>query len=1183
MTENIIEKKPVALPYPDLFLANLEKELLDFKNKHQKPNPDTIAALKGAVEEIKRVVLVRDETSQIVKGNLDKFIGGIAEDTQSNIGNFEKENGLDENDARSVLNFYIYYAIFVEHFNSMKVLYQVLLREYEGLNLLDQQTVNNLRLTAVKRINSLLVQHKWRGDANAANRDNFRNMMLADTRAAIANKASKKKSQPMAALCLSGGGIRSATFSLGVIQGLAKHGLLDKFDYLSTVSGGGYIGSWLTAFISRTPPKIGDFDPKAARLEAVQDLLANPHKQIEGASEEVKPAEPPQVTYLRSHSNYMSPRVGLFSVDTWTLIGVYLRNLLLNWTIFVPLLAAFLLVPRMLAEVVINGEAIVERPPSYYAAIFVGVSAFFGFVALFCISRFRPSLAVYLKDNSRFNQHFWRDSIGVLKGAERRILGWCAVPLLLFAFGISAYWNWAGQDPARLEFMKSIVGHLPAHRIKLLLVFAVVFVILAAINVYYRHKNELENLWDAIFGTVVIFLCIVTFGLQLWNASENIKIVGLMLFTESIGLAAFILVRVVIRLFRKKDAPGGMWNNFVAELSITFLTGALSGILLFLGSENLSFLYDLFGARTEMQQTQVYTTVAVPTFLLVFMLAATLFIGIGSKIMDDMDREWMSRFGAWILIISVAWLGICGIVFLGPHIFDDNVANFLRTGFGKWFTSVGGIAGAITLVFGFYAKSSPADDSKASGKKNAVLRIAPQIAAPIFAAFIVILVVAATNGLIGLLGDRVEFLKYDPMADNEQSLQGLIVYGIWIVVLTLIGALMGWWVNVNKFSLHGMYRDRIIRAYLGASNADRIKSVNSFTGMDDNDNIEMSRLFHKPFHVINMALNITKTSDLRWQSRKAESFTATPFHCGSPNMGGGTGNYRLSEEYGQNPEGKGISLGTAAAISGAAASPNMGYYTQSTPVSSLMALFNVRLGWWLGNTGRRGKKTYQKNAPDFAPRLLIGEAMGRSEDTQPYIYLSDGGHFDNLGFYEMVLRRCRFIVICDAGADGGFGFSDLGAAIHKIRVDMGIPVEFEPGNIPVKGRNCSIGTIKYSAIEGNAENDGFLIYIKPTLDGDEPIDIVSYAKKNLGFPHESTADLNYSETQFESYRSLGYYMITSICCNAASPATPCETVSNFKENVRAYLKVHKDKTDAKTKLSERQVNLSNPKEHVKIQ
>src|SRR5580698_1154136 len=57
--------------------------------------------------------------------------------------------------------------------------------------------------------------------------------------------------KPLSALCISGGGIRSATFALGALQGLAGHGLLDQFDYLSTVSGGGYIGSWLTAWIQR--------------------------------------------------------------------------------------------------------------------------------------------------------------------------------------------------------------------------------------------------------------------------------------------------------------------------------------------------------------------------------------------------------------------------------------------------------------------------------------------------------------------------------------------------------------------------------------------------------------------------------------------------------------------------------------------------------------------------------------------------------------------------------------------------------------------------------------------------------------------------------------------------------------------------------------------------------------------
>jgi hypothetical protein len=52
-------------------------------------------------------------------------------------------------------------------------------------------------------------------------------------------------------LALSGGGIRSATINLGILQGLARRGLLPRFDYLSTVSGGGYIGSCIDSWIIR--------------------------------------------------------------------------------------------------------------------------------------------------------------------------------------------------------------------------------------------------------------------------------------------------------------------------------------------------------------------------------------------------------------------------------------------------------------------------------------------------------------------------------------------------------------------------------------------------------------------------------------------------------------------------------------------------------------------------------------------------------------------------------------------------------------------------------------------------------------------------------------------------------------------------------------------------------------------
>src|SRR5438132_2345072 len=114
-----------------------------------------------------------------------------------------------------------------------------------------------------------------------------------------------------AALCISGGGIRSATFGLGVLQGLARCGLLDKFHYLSTVSGGGYIGSCLSAWIHRA-----------------KDGLASVADQLARLSETARPnPEPAEIQNLRSYSNYLTPRLGLFSADSWTLVGTYLRNL----------------------------------------------------------------------------------------------------------------------------------------------------------------------------------------------------------------------------------------------------------------------------------------------------------------------------------------------------------------------------------------------------------------------------------------------------------------------------------------------------------------------------------------------------------------------------------------------------------------------------------------------------------------------------------------------------------------------------------------------------------------------------------------------------------------------------------------------------------------------------------------
>ena len=444
--------------------------------------------------------------------------------------------------------------------------------------------------------------------------------------------------------------------------------------------------------------------------------------------------------------------------------------------------------------------------------------------------------------------------------------------------------------------------------------------------------------------------------------------------------------------------------------------------------------------------------------------------------------------------------------------------------------------GADNAGLGFSKKSAAQADAEPKTKKSFLLWFAPAVAAPVFVLFLAILISYLTD----LLVENVVIFN------NFRHLT-------WLVILILIGSVMGYFININKFSFHAIYRERLIRAYLGASRTKkRLYTANSFTGLDsENDNLEMRRLKHKPFHVVNMTLNLVKTHNLRWQNRKAESFTATALHCGSANMGDGSGNYRSSDEYAFSKQnGRAITLGTAAAISGAAASPNMGYYTMSAAVSFLMVLFNVRLGWWLGNPGRRGEKTYKQPAPRWSPRLFLDESIGGTDDSKPYVYLSDGGHFDNLGLYEMVLRRCHLIVVSDAACDADFGFSDFGTAIHKIRVDLGIPIEFEKEKHPVKNRNCGIGIIKYTCVDKNAE-DGVLIYIKPTLDGDEPIDLKNYKRENPDFPHESTADQMYSETQFESYRSLGLHMADSICCG--QEVCNCKNLGDLESNAEKYV------------------------------
>ncbi|HEX6126398.1 MAG TPA: patatin-like phospholipase family protein [Pyrinomonadaceae bacterium] len=883
----------------------------------------------------------------------------------------------------------------------------------------------------------------------------------------------------LTALCFSGGGIRSATFGLGIVQALAKHGLLDKFDYLSTVSGGGYLGSWLSAWVCREHRDRPNLDDRSYGIKRVQDNincrdvpdLANPNP------------EPVQLQHLREYSNYMSPRAGLLSADTWTLAALYIRNLLLNLTIFIPLLVAFFMLPRFVFRTIVFADATARTQLfTLIAAMVLG-----SFAVAFVISRL-PSKS---QDDSISDERTRMQRFKAFLNTDAGVLAFGVTPLVLAAFLASSLWAWIYSFGNKLDtysfFRFDFWGYVPKGLGYFLLVSAAAYLL-----------------------GLIIFLLI-----KFRKAQRDL----------SSGLAALVASLI-----------GGalLW-----VLSSTAMPFALSHFFQALGDE-----------RAPRYLWQLFLCLSVPAFLLVVLLAATIFVGLTSRPATDEDREWLARYGAWVLIACGAWMLMSSVVLIAPSvlqwIFRFNLSDLFSWGaLPAVLSSVAAVASAAVSLLGGFSEKALVRDESVKTRSSRILAIAPRIAAVVFLGFIFVGLAYLCTWLLNVVGivtepDHVSVLRIATTTDL------LVLF----IALSIVGLVMACFVNVNKYSLHGAYRDRLVRAYLGASNSDR--KQNTFTGFDDNDNLELHELENQsPLHVINATVNLVGGKNLAWQNRKAASFTMSPLHCGSSAVRG----YRRSRDYCRSrTSGKALRLGTAMAISGAAANPNMGYYS-SAVVTFLMSLFNIRLGWWLGNTGERGsnkdwlgygkQRYFEKVGPSIAVLPLLNETLGRTDEKKRFLMVTDGGHFENLALYEMVLRRCRFILLSDGAADADFKFGEIANAIQKCKVDLGVDIKFV-GSMNIRGRyskeesevkrsRFAVAKITYPETSLDPEtgiaknNTGWLLYTRPTYYGTtEPRDVRYYADANSKFPHQSTGDQMYDEKQFEAYRSLGFLTMEEI-------------------------------------------------------
>jgi hypothetical protein len=876
-------------------------------------------------------------------------------------------------------------------------------------------------------------------------------------------KAPPVTRQELMGLAFSGGGIRSATFNLGILQGFADLGILRFFDYLSTVSGGGYIGSWLSAWIwhERTSPGGG--------LAAVEKQLKP--ALVARRPQSTKPDEPEAIFHLRRYSNYLTPRLGFFSQDTWSAIAIYVRNVLLMQLILIPSLALVLLLPKILTQ------GFYETYDGKFLDIALSVFVLLSGMALYFVA----TALNRLREPQKRHFRLWK-------------LQWLiCVPLIGAAILFS--WFFGIQRFSLGEFGPSqwLLPHL----------------LTESSWAYFWWALTLGSL-----NALVLLICSV------WHRAES-KFLWRM-FTDIVsGAVAGILLCVLLRF--------GLWP------------WAESGRP-----------WDVVGWGP-------------PIFLIIFLLAVSVQVGLRGLTESDEAREWRASMSAWLLIYALLWAGLFGISFYGP------LGWQLLEGWAKTQTTliVGWIGSTIAAVLA--GKSPNSGGTESASKTEWVARIAPVVAV----IGLLILVASLSNAIVNQWSPAVsttapagekqtarskivgtaqlksEQISVDLTLQPEEppSLSKKIRDLYWkqigkadpgaIVTLMLlclaVAGLLSGTIDVNEFSLHAFYRNRLVRCYLGASSGDD-RSADWITGFDPKDDFPLASLhsgpeyqrvgcYDGPFLVVNTALNQMAGKELAWQQRKASSFVLTPRFCGSADTG-----YRETADFCG-----GIKLGTAFAISGAAVSPNMGYHS-SGPIAFLLTFFNVRVGWWVGNPKKEDK--YKDRGPQLGFPYLVTELFGQSNADRDYVYLSDGGHFENLGIYELVRRRCKYIVCCDAGADPLVTFEDLGNAIRKIRADLGVSIEIDGDMIhPQPGQSHSrwhqaIGTIRYDQVDSN-ESVGMLVYIKASLTGDEPADVLEHAGRHPLFPHDTTADQFFDESQFESYRKLGEHVAWEVFRSSA--------------------------------------------------
>ncbi len=839
---------------------------------------------------------------------------------------------------------------------------------------------------------------------------------------------------------LSGGGIRSATFCLGLFQTLARRHLVRNIDFLSTVSGGGYFGGFLGALFARRETKLPGEQQGASRAEVVEHALADSSS---------KP-----VHRLRQNGRYLSPAgVG----DLLLAAAVQLRNLI--------------------SLHVIIGVA--------------AVTAVFGLVAA---RRWLDNLRQALFAAGRVP--VWSDGAAGFSWSP-----WVAVALVPILFAAVpagwAYWLTQRTRRGRPDWAPAVTTAVIAA---------------GGLTLGFRGRVAVNHVlgWDATWA-IRGLAAVAVLALMFWGLAE---------------LHAWVANR--------------------ANASAEDGSGAL---------DDLEF--KLLLVRNQLSRV---------TKLGAVLAAGLVVVGVIDSLGQSLYAEVAAR-GLWNVLAR-------------PSVWPPLAAVLAAIAAMRQFASVLPVQERLRVPW----------------------QAAAWVAATIVVTVLATVWAAAAYAFVWAGGPAEGPLPYG------RATVGLLAG---LVLCWALGRAMQF---VNNSSAHALYAARLTRAYLGASNPKR----GDDHGTRVSDVVKGDAIAWRsyrpdmrggPAHIVNVTINETigGRDQIEYRDRKGLEMALGPvgvsigarhhatwgsgpdasvqvqrpqpedardqieetFH---PLFG------RLEREH----EVQARQVGHWVAISGAAFTTGLGSRT-SLPLALLLGLANVRLGYWWdshtrpGTHAREAAAGLKRRVMTLVERLfpvqtaLVDELLARFwGPAKTYWYLSDGGHFENTGCYELIRRKLPIIVCCDCGADPEYAWTDLANLVRKARIDFGAEIRFlerteldcrvrpdrladvcEPREIvaPWTSRDgdregpaaethrwarahAVIARVRYlDTGAGHPENaetgeseESLLLIVKPSLTGDEPADVLEYARSHPSFPHESTLDQYFDEAQWESYRRLGEHV-----------------------------------------------------------